>query len=125
MASFEEFKELVWLECVDAARDAGGTFNNEGKCRRAYERRERGDWHKSLKRNYRRDVDDGKSVFDPDLIHHFQSKYFTCARIAGKRAAMKAAGGRIAVGDFEEAMTYAKVVMIRASGGRILGHLCG
>ena len=125
MASFDEFKELVWQECVDAARDVGGTFKNENKCRAAYERRENGDWHKSLKRYYRRDIKDGKSVFDPDLIHYFQSNYFTCARIAGKRAAMKSEGGRITVSDFEEAMTYAKVVMVRASGGRFQGHLCG
>ena len=125
MVGFEEFKDIVWSEFKDAAGDAGGTVLDEPACRACYETYMDGDWHRMFDRNYCTSVGDGFDIRDPDHIAHFESNYFLCARMAGKRAARKAPGGQIAVEHFKDAIKWVYTVAVRAKQTiSIQQHLC-
>ena len=123
--NFDEFKEIVWSELEDAVNDVSGIILDANACRDHYEQKCSGEWYAALRRNYQNSLSNGLNVCDPDDIAHFESNYYLCARIAGKRAAKKAPDGKISLREFDEALDYVHSLMARASNSiTITQYLC-
>lgn len=129
MTTLEQFKELVFKEFEDAAADEGGNIIDKDECKAVYINKADGTWYQIMKANYARDLAAGKDPANVDSIAHFESQYYLCARIAGKRAAKKAAGGHITARDFDKALNYVHRMMQRAMASDLAAvpnlNLCG
>lgn len=108
---FDKFKDLVWEQFVDAVEEAGGTisFASQNACRNHYEGRA---WHASFKGKFQSET---KKLCSPDDIAHFEQNYFICARMAGKRAAMKATNHDVKLNDFKNAIESVHELVVKAN----------